>query len=576
MAGLDGAGWCLNDRAHPNDPERAMPCESLEEFKTLATYRKSFNGDLHMAKSRPVKFAVFDGFKFEKDQKQLLLVVGTIPNELRDALKKNAASLKATGLCSFAGGVVEVTLKSGKLTPTELERGLKHAGITKECKVADGSGGGAEESVDNDEADDEQPGRPLPPGLAKASATFQAANAQLEAFMKERVSALTWHDDQIKTQQDAERMVTQVNAAIQGFEDKIVDARTKSKNLANELKELAKDKEVAKYQKTQLTKLAKAVADQGVLIAALEQKIAAQRRLLPELELKANKHGSTRHGAQTDLSLQARRAATGGISPDQRDNVHGVSTPRVDDPDVAEPVQSTKQVWKKTANADGSPIDGTALKRELRWRNARITVVTKDGEGAELDVPELHKAIITQVKDMDAVATSTASKFHSHELEREAVQRAIAKVSRECVWTEILDGETWKPLNSVTVYLGAPAKSVGWGMAMQRQTDPKMALDKANVVIERFRQGKISQEAMLKELDVAMATVEEEVKGRKSVSVPMVKSARVTLGRTSAGWTSITHFPDPAATPPDWSLTGSFVRVNAKGPKVTAPRGSTA
>jgi hypothetical protein len=55
----------------------------------------------------------------------------------------------------------------------------------------------------------------------------------------------------------------------------------------------------------------------------------------------------------------------------------------------------------------------------------------------------------------------------------------------------------------------------------------------------------------------------------------MVKSCRVTLGRTSSGWTSITHFPDGTATPAGWSLTGSVVRVNAKAKQEYAPRGAT-
>jgi hypothetical protein len=281
------------------------------------------------------------------------------------------------------------------------------------------------------------------------------------------------------------------------------------------------------------------------------------------------------------MSLQARRAATGGITPDQTDNVHGVSAWRVLDPDAAAPVTRTEEVWNKTRNADKTAIDRVALKKQLRWRRASITVVTKNGAEHDLDVPELHRAVITAVADMDKVSTSTASKFHSHELEREAVRRAIDKVQNECVWGEILEveggKEVWRPLNSVTVtvYVGRPERSAGWGMSVRNKSDDKLALDQANIVIERYRKGSIKTEAeLLTALDLLMDTVKEEVKGRKTESVSMTKSARVTLVRSANGWTSITHFADVDATPAGGSIRGRFVRVSAKVPaKVTVPAG---
>jgi hypothetical protein len=518
-----------------------MPCDTLEEFKTLATYRKSFNPDLQTAKSRPVKLLVYEGFKFEKDQKNLLLVVGAIGAELAKQLKENAGKLKAEGTVAFVDDVVKVALKSGNFTDAELKKALEWAAVKRAGKVGD------EPAADEDAAPP-----PLPPRTAAVSKAFLEAKAELETFMKERVAALVWHENEIQTQQQAEAKIVEVQAAITAFEQKITAANVKAKQLGNELKELKKDEKVAKYQKGQITKLEKQIEEQSTLVDALQKKIETQKRGLPQLQLLAQKHGSSRHGAQTDLGLQARRAATGGISPDQSDNVHGVSEKRVDDP-------------------EGAATSAT----EVRWRKTRIRYVEEaDGKRKVVNATDVLKALLTDIKDMDAVSTSTASKFLSHELEKEAVDRALALVKDHCPWKEIEENGQWQPLNSVTVYLDTPRRAAGWGYALQRAPDTgKKALNAANLTLERFRNGTIDQAEMLKQLDVSFASATERLEdGSTSTSVPLVKSARVTVGRTSGGaWTSITHFPDPAATPPGWSIRGKFVRASAKDPRQTVP-----
>ena len=526
-----------------------MACDTLEEFKSLVTYRKSFNPDLQTAKSRPMKILVLEAFKFEKDQKNLLLALGAVGSGLLGELKGNAGKVKAEGMVSFVDDVVQVTLKSGQLSDSELKKALDWAQVKRVGKVGDGKPGAA------DDDDDAAEPAPLPARTAAASAGFMKAKAELEEFMKTRVAALQWHEAEIKTQQDAEKKIAEIEAVITGIEAKITAAQAKATQLSAEVKELRRDEKVAKYQKAVITKMEKAVTDQGVLIDALAKKIETQRKTLPALQLLAQKHGSSRHGAQTDMGLQARRAATGGITPDQSDNVHGVSEKRVDDPDGAK-----------------TPVN------EVRWRKTSIKYVDEgNGKRKVVNATDVLKALLGDIKDMDSVATSTASKFLSHELEQEAVTRAIAMVKKNCIWTEVQDGEKWVPLNSVTVYVGAPNRSAGWGFAVQRKPEaPKMALDQANLAIEKFRNGAINEAEMLKQLDVTLVSVEEEYNGKKSSSVPMIKSARVTLGRTSGGWTSITHFPDPTATPPGWSLTGRFVRANPKAAKTSASSGDLA
>jgi hypothetical protein len=247
-----------------------MPCETLTDFKLIDTYRKSFNGDLQMAKSKPAKLAAFDGFKFD-DHKGLLLVVGTIANALRDELRKNASSLKATGLCSFTDSVVRVTVKSGKLTHGELEKALALATVKRKCEVVDAEGA-ADDAEDNDEAEREHDSAPLPPGLAKVSASFHGATKALEAFMAERLPALEWHDSEIKTQQDATRKLAEIKATIVAFNQTIIAARQRAKQLGDELNAEMKDPN-SKFDKTAAKALVRAVAVQNAIILDAENRI---------------------------------------------------------------------------------------------------------------------------------------------------------------------------------------------------------------------------------------------------------------------------------------------------------------
>lgn len=528
-----------------------MACDSLDEFRDLAKYRKSFNGDLQIARSKAVKLVVLEAFKFEKDQKGLALVLGAVPTELMNQLKGNATKIKAAGALEFVDNVVKVTLKSGSLADGDVKKALDLAQVKREFKLV---AAGAEREADETE-DEALPadGADLPPRLKGAGDTFHAAQKELEDFFRERSAAMKWHEGEIKTQQDAVKKIAEIRSAIDGLNTRIAAASLQAKNLRKDLKDLAKDAQVARYSKAQLTKLQKAIDAQDALEPKLRHQIELQERKLPELELLERKHGASRHGAQTDMALQARRAATGGVTPDQKDNIHGVSEARV-----------------------SSPEDGEEALTELKWRSTKVKIKGAPGQPPQLvNSTEVVKALLVELDKLDGVNTDTSSKFHSHELEREAVQRATALVEKECKWTEVQEGADWKPLDSVTVYVGPPASSAGWGFSGTRRHDPKMAVMEANKVIEKFRKGSITQEQLLDQLDVAMTTVQEVGRnGKTTSSVPMVKSARVTLGRTGKGWTSITHFPDSTATPPGWTLTGKTVRKDAKSQAQKVPPSS--
>lgn len=527
-----------------------MPCETIEEFKDIEAYRKSLNPDLLRAKTKPLKFVLFEAFKFGDGTKGPLMALGVVPAPVVADLKK-LAKVKAVGTCAFVDNVVQVTLKSGRLSQAEMEKALVTAKIKRACTVVTGEDASDEAEGEEDEHDPASSS--LPPDAVKAGEAFQAAQNALEDFIAKRVAALNWHNAEIKTQQDAVKKISALAETVRGLQAKIADAQAATRDLRESLREAQRDESVAKYQKRKITELENGMAKQAKLIESLQDKIKQATAQSKELtDTFANKHGSSRHGAQTDLGLQARRAATGGTTPDQDDNVHGTSQQR------------------GTVGDDGSV---TSLE-SLKWQKVTIEV-QKDANGDVSKITNKADVIKHLLAEGNRVATDTASKFHSHELEMEAVNRALAMVKRDCIWTEIKDGDEWKPLDTVTVYVGPPAKSAGWGFSMQRQGDAKKTVAEANDILEKYRAGRISQQQMFDELDVAMMSVAGlDAKGKPLGSVPMVKSVRVTLKRVAKGWTSITHFPDPTATPPGWTLTGSFVRKDARSPQVAAPRGA--
>jgi hypothetical protein len=524
-----------------------MACESLEEFLSLETYRKSFNGDLQMARSKPIKMVVLEGFEFSNKHKGFVLALGAVDTKLMTALKSHAGRVQAVGKLALVDGQLIASIKSGKLEADQMKKALELAQVRRTAVVV---AAGHERDADENEEEDDAPRGPLNKAVKLKDVDLglgvAAAQADLLEFFRERASALQWHESEIKTQQDAVKKIAEVKAAILGLEQRVDAADKAAKALGTELKLLSKDAQ-SKFTPGKLDKLRRAITAQEESAAKIRKQIETQKRGLPALELLERKHGASRHGAQTDLALQARRAATGGVTPDQGDNIHGVSESRVSPTNVA--------------------------LEELSWHRIKVKV-DRTGQRVVNSV-EVVKHLLTELGKLDKVATDTASKFHSHELEREAVKRAIDMVKSDCVWKEIQEGEEWKPLDTVTVYVGPPARGAGWGVSMARQSDPKKTVQEANEAIEAYRRSGNTKK-LLADLDVLMAGVDEtDSRGKTHTSVPMVKSCRVTLGRTSSGWTSITHFPDSTATPPGWSLTGSFVRKDARSPRQTAPRGGT-
>jgi hypothetical protein len=453
------------------------------------------------------------------------------------------------------GGVDSVTTQE---LLDQFEQGLvaveRKAAIDAAARLAqdeaalDGSGSEADKAREarlaaaNKQVDDKTARAALPePGKLTDAPAFAATLKLMQDFMRLTAEATAWHDREIKTQQDAEKKLPDAQAKVDAFNGKLAELETRIQGHEAEIQKQQRAIDGATaYTQGAKRKAEIELAKQQDAIAKLRAQIAKIRsgeafQNLEKLTREANKHGSARHGAQTGVELQARRAATGGITPDQADNPHGVS---------------------------GSRVDGAgAARATVKWNKATFHYETQpDGKRKIVNLQEVLKQL---AEETSIAKTSKSSMFISHVLEKEAVERALAIVKAQCPWTEYLDGSTWKPLDTVTVVLGKPRKLAGWGYAVGRDIDAKKTLVDANQVIERFRDGKIDVDQMLEGLDVSFATAADG-------SVPLVKEARVTLQRMGNAWSSLTHFPSAGETV-GWSLTGRTVRKSAKDAPVVAP-----
>lgn len=241
-----------------------------------------------------------------------------------------------------------------------------------------------------------------------------------------------------------------------------------------------------------------------------------------DFDVLAGRHGSGRHGAQTGIEMQARRVATRGVTADQDENEYGTSR-------------------------GGS----------TKWRAITLTWENKKGKKVITDRAPILKEILRQ-HEHRLTPASASSSFHSPELEREAVERAVAIATAAGLqWKEIStqDGTGWEPLQDMTIIIGKPKKSrsVGWGLSLEQiKTEVKLELADANRILDDFRDGNIDLDTMLEGLNSKL--ILDGDGGAK-----MMTHARLFVQKTSKGWASTTHFPS-ADGAPSWSLSERWVR----------------
>lgn len=464
-----------------------MPCDTLAEFRDLARYRKSFNGDLMMAKSRPQKFYYFETFPFES-AKGPLLVLGKIDKALLDEVKKLGKTVKAKGLCSFKDNVVALTVTDGKLDESQLKKALALANVRREGTVGTGDAGPGENKGKGD-------------ALGAPSEKFTAARDSLRKLV-EGADKLAWNERDIKSGAEADDKIKEVKRFILDVESAVTAGEAAAKALATQLKAEAREPR-AKFFQADFNATHKLMARQEALVKDAEKEVAGLRRRLIALELLGK-----------ELNLAGRVVELRVRSAMLKYSVHGDKT--------------------KTLHNEHDVL----------------------------------KALGAEVLKLAGAAKPTASNFLNPELEQEAVDRAVAIAQKQCPWTEVQTDGRWAPLNSLVVFVGKPAQSMGWNFVDK----PDAAGDTIKVVAEaiaEFCAGKASPDALKGKVGAALLALDELVKGRSKA--PMVRSARVMLARSGGRWASVSHYPDRAAMPPGWNIKGKTVRLKADAPGVSAP-----
>ncbi|MEO6409659.1 MAG: hypothetical protein ABIO45_13025 [Burkholderiaceae bacterium] len=248
-----------------------MPCDTLAEFRDLATYRKSFNGDLMMAKSRPQKFYFFETFPFETT-KGPLLVLGKIDKSLLDEVKKLGKTMRAKGECSFKDNVVALHATDGKLTEDMVRKALALANVRREFTLGDGDA-----SVAESKGSGEALG--LPPEK------FTAARGNLQKLL-DKAKDLAWKDADFKRGKEADDKVNQVERYIAEVGNALTAGEAGTKALATQLQMQAKDTR-AKFFKTEFDASTKLLARQQALVKEVEKEVADLKRRLISLRLLA-------------------------------------------------------------------------------------------------------------------------------------------------------------------------------------------------------------------------------------------------------------------------------------------------
>jgi hypothetical protein len=352
----------------------------------------------------------------------------------------------------------------------------------------------------------------------------------LKALMDARVEGLKWQKVEIQKVVDAHGMIAKFKASYdkhkEETEKRIRDATTRRQELKDEIAYMRSDKQTKK--KT----LEIQIRMQEKVLAALNPEIEKAEKELVDLEEKfegqkrryavdANKHGTGRHGAHTGFEQQARRAATGGMTADQQENVWGTSGG-----DTALTWQGLRVEWENLVDKNGWRLgrrlkDEAAVKSRLNWCN-----------------------------------TMTSSSFLGPELEKEAVEMAAAIVNK-ITWDQVRDGpdDEWMDLTRVLIQVGPPKKNKtfkGWGISVSSMSETKLSISDALDALSKFTDGELTPDALLRKLEVA-------VDGEGKIQ----PHATVMFDRKGATWVNTSQYPADA--PVGWSLQGKLVRSKAAG-----------
>lgn len=232
-------------------------------------------------------------------------------------------------------------------------------------------------------------------------------------------------------------------------------------------------------------------------------------------EATSRQHGTGRHGAQTGLERQARRAATTemqtqpngkkkaasgtGITPDQADNVAGTA------------------------------------KREV-WNQVEIEYTEEDGRRVIKNRNKVAQAIAAVPSRTQG--SDTGSMWATPVLEKEAFDLANKVATALKDFPQYKKSSGYGDFKKLVVVLPPPKSAPGWGYAVKKLSDAPVAPGDAEAILERFEQGKISLDKLFDEMNVKLLV---DGDGRN-----MVRHATCVFSRNGTGddFKMVTQYPN--------------------------------
>jgi hypothetical protein len=227
-------------------------------------------------------------------------------------------------------------------------------------------------------------------------------------------------------------------------------------------------------------------------------------------------HIAGRHGPQTGLGRQARRAGTAAhVTPDQPGN-----------------------------NA-GAP-------QLVAWNKVDITYTEQGGKRVVKNRLKVAQALVDQMTR--AGGGDNSSIWATPVLEKEAVDRALTHARNVKQYVKYVSNSNpgGTDFKSLTILLDKPAKQPGWGYAVKNTSGTYITPADADLILRDFEAGKITEDEMLKKMDVELKSTDG--------GVDMVEYCRMIFKRssTSDDWTLLTGYPDAAVTHVGFSPHNNF------------------
>jgi hypothetical protein len=245
-------------------------------------------------------------------------------------------------------------------------------------------------------------------------------------------------------------------------------------------------------------------------------------------------HGTGRHGAQTGVERQARRAATYKE-------------------DAADPHKSDALAPDSASNQSGT------TQHIKTWKGAKIEWEQgSDGKRKVKSRTPVQKQVVTEVGK--TLAKPQASSFANPVLEKEAVETAISLMDAKG-WNEIYsNAKGWHDLTSATLAVGPPKNYKSWGYALERKAIAALAITRTNEIMDEFEKGKINEKEMLEKMGVHYVLDDDK-------KVKQIPYATVVLTRAdgSSKWQSKTHYPNGDKTAQELDLQKDKRRVRKTG-----------